>query len=175
MGSDEIKITPVEVHDLQRLQIIGKTTFLEAFAEDNDEADMEKYLAERFSLEHLKTEFENPDSEFHFALSASQVIGYLKVNTGNAQTELQKEHALEIERIYVLKAFYGKGAGQLLYQKALSIAQQRKVDFIWLGVWEKNQRAMRFYEKNGFVVFDKHLFKFGEDIQTDLLMKRVLS
>ena len=61
--------------------------------------------------------------------------------------------------------------GQLLFEKALAIAKQKKVDFIWLGVWEENHRALRFYTKNGFVAFDSHIFLMGDEAQTDIMMK----
>jgi ribosomal protein S18 acetylase RimI-like enzyme len=102
------------------------------------------------------------------------VIGYLKINTGQAQTELQDSQALEIERIYVLKSFHGKKVGQLLYEKAMSVAAELGVNYVWLGVWEKNARAIRFYSKNGFEPFDKHIFKLGDDVQTDIMMKKAL-
>ncbi|MNE41268.1 Protease synthase and sporulation negative regulatory protein PAI 1 [compost metagenome] len=81
---------------------------------------------------------------------------------------------MEIERIYVLRAFHGKKVGQILYEKALQIAEVLGLSFIWLGVWEKNLRAIQFYEKNGFVAFDKHIFKLGDDEQTDIMMKKEL-
>jgi diamine N-acetyltransferase len=99
------------------------------------------------------------------------VIGYLKVNSADAQTELKNLQALEIERIYVKKEFQGKKAGQFMYEKALELANQQKAPYLWLGVWERNAKAIRFYKKNGFVEFDKHRFMLGSDEQTDLLMK----
>jgi ribosomal protein S18 acetylase RimI-like enzyme len=84
---------------------------------------------------------------------------------------LKDDKALEIERIYVLKDFYGKKVGQLLYEKAIELAKQVKSDYVWLGVWEENQRAISFYKKNGFEEFDKHIFKLGNDEQTDIMMK----
>jgi ribosomal protein S18 acetylase RimI-like enzyme len=132
---------------------------------------MKKYLEEVFSKERLAEELADPNSEFYFAVTGDAVIGYLKLNSGSSQTELKDGQALEIERIYVYKEFHGKQAGQLLYEKALHIAKQANADYIWLGVWEENPRAIRFYKKNGFVEFDKHLFKLGNDEQTDIMMK----
>lgn len=103
------------------------------------------------------------------------VIGYLKINTGDAQTEIQDSQTLEIERIYVLKEFHGKKVGQLLYEKAIQIATGLKVNYIWLGVWEQNLRALQFYKKNGFLAFDKHMFKLGNDEQIDIMMKLALN
>jgi ribosomal protein S18 acetylase RimI-like enzyme len=100
-----------------------------------------------------------------------KVIGYLKLNMGGSQTELKDNDALEIERIYVLKDFHGKKVGQLLFDKAITIAKEQQVAYVWLGVWEENKRALQFYTKNGFVEFDQHIFVLGDEAQTDIMMK----
>ncbi len=169
-----IEITRVLTTDIKQLQIIGRQTFLETFSEGNSEENMKKYLEEGFAEEKLLSELHDPNAEFYFATSEGDVIGYLKLNFGESQTELKDNSALEIERIYVLKDFHGKSVGQLLYKKALEIAHQKKVNYVWLGVWEENPRAISFYKKNGFVEFDKHIFKLGDDEQTDIMMKLVL-
>jgi hypothetical protein len=168
---NEILIRKVTLTDLDKLQQIGKTTFAETFAADNSEVDMQEYLDKGFSMEKLKMELADPNSEFYFAILDGEVNGYLKINFGPTQTEMKDENSLEIERIYVLKEFHGKKVGQKLYEEAMEIAEQKNVDYVWLGVWEKNPRAIRFYEKNGFVEFDKHVFKLGNDEQTDIMMK----
>src|SRR5690606_11940540 len=111
---------------------------------------------------------------FYFAVYGDDIIGYLKLNFGQSQTDLKDDKALEIERIYVLEEFHGKKVGQLLYQKAIEVARQAELQYVWLGVWEENARAIKFYKKNGFVEFDKHLFKLGDEEQTVLLMKLYL-
>jgi ribosomal protein S18 acetylase RimI-like enzyme len=136
---------------------------------------MEKYLQESFNTTQLTTEINNPESPFYIAFWNTEPVGYLKLNLGNAQTEVVEGTTLEIQRIYVLQAFHGKRIGQLLLDEAIKIAQQIPVNYIWLGVWEENHRALQFYTKNGFVTFDKHLFILGDDQQTDLLMKLDIS
>jgi diamine N-acetyltransferase len=169
-----IEITRVWTDDIKQLQIIGKQTFLETFSEGNSEENMKMYLEEGFAEEKLLSELQDPNAEFYFATSEGDVIGYLKLNFGDSQTELKDNSALEIERIYVLKDYHGKGVGQLLYKIALEIAQMKKVSYVWLGVWEENPRAISFYKKNGFEEFDKHIFKLGDDEQTDIMMKLIL-
>ncbi|ASO07407.1 GNAT family N-acetyltransferase [Arenibacter algicola] len=164
-------IRKVNIQDIEKLKEIGKLTFAETFSSENSEEDMREYLEEGFSTEKLKTELTDKNAEFFFAELDDKVIGYLKVNFGQSQTELKDENALEIERIYVLKEFHGKKVGQILYDKAIELAKEKSADYVWLGVWEQNPRAIRFYEKNGFVAFDKHLFKLGNDEQTDIMMK----
>lgn len=167
----EIKIQKVSPHNINQLQEVGRQTFFDTFSAANTEADMIKYLDENFSIEKLTTEVNDKNAEFYFAVFNKHIIGYLKVNYGQSQTELQDEKALEIERIYVLKEFHGKNVGQLLYAKAIQIAEQKDAEYIWLGVWEENPRAISFYKKNGFIEFDKHIFKLGNDEQTDIMMK----
>ncbi|MBN8693643.1 MAG: GNAT family N-acetyltransferase [Bacteroidetes bacterium] len=171
----EIKIIKALTNDVMQLQKIGRETFIETFSEENTEENMKKYLEEGFSAEKMQTELQNIHSEFYFAEQDKQIIGYLKINFGSSQTELKDTNALEIERIYVLKEFHGKKIGQLLYQKALDIAHQKKMKYVWLGVWEKNLRAISFYKKNGFFEFDKHIFVLGNDKQTDIMMKLELN
>ncbi|HRH50762.1 MAG TPA: GNAT family N-acetyltransferase [Panacibacter sp.] len=168
---DNISITKIDEANIEQLQLIGRQTFFETFAAANSQQNMQKYLAEEFTADKLTNELINPDSEFYFAKLDNQVIGYLKINFGQSQTELQDDKAVEIERIYVLKDFHGKHVGQLLYNKAIQIATQKNADYVWLGVWEENERAINFYKKNGFVEFDKHVFKLGNDEQTDIMMK----
>jgi diamine N-acetyltransferase len=171
---DEITIRKVSLEDIDQLQKIGRKTFEETFSANNSEENMLKYLESGFSFEKLNAELNNQLSEFYFAILNDRVIGYLKLNTGLAQTELKDETALEIERIYVLEEFHGKKVGQILYDKSLEVADTKNAPYIWLGVWEKNPRAISFYRKNGFEEFDKHLFKLGDDEQTDILMKKDL-
>ena len=166
-----VKVTKIDLLDLQQ---IGRQTFFETFSDGNTEENMSKYLEEGFSEEKLTNELNDTNAEFYFAKFQGQVIGYLKLNFGESQTELKDEKALEIERIYVLKEFHGKSVGQLLYDQAIKIAKDKQVDYVWLGVWEENPRAISFYKKNGFVEFDKHIFILGDDEQTDIMMKMYL-
>ena len=168
---DNIDIKRVTLNDINFLQNISKQTFSETFSAGNTEENMTKYLEEGLSIEKLTAELNNKNSAFYFATIDNKVIGYLKLNFGQSQTELKDDKALEIERIYVLKEFHGKKVGQLLYNKAMEIAKQENADYVWLGVWEENLRAINFYIKNGFVQFDKHVFKLGNDEQTDIMMK----
>ncbi len=168
---ENINIEGVTLNKIDQLQKISRQTFFETYSAVNTEENMKKYLKEEFSLEKLTAEFNNKGSAFYFAVLDDNITGYIKLNFGASQTELKDDNALEIERIYVLQEFHGKKIGQLLYEKAVQIAKQRNADYVWLGVWEKNLRAINFYKKNGFVEFDKHIFKLGDDEQTDIMMK----
>jgi ribosomal protein S18 acetylase RimI-like enzyme len=168
---ESINILRATPDGLDQLQKIGRQTFFETFSAGNTEENMKSYLEEGFSAEKLTAELIDRNSELYFAWLNGEVIGYLKLNFGPSQTELKDEGALEIERIYLLKEYHGKKVGQLLYEKAMEIAREKNADYVWLGVWEENRRAISFYKKNGFQEFDKHIFKLGEDEQTDIMMK----
>ena len=166
-----MKIRKINIDDLETLRNLSIQTFKETFEEVNTEEDMQKYLDENLSIEKLKSELENPNSEFYFAENNDEILGYLKLNFKDAQTEKVEENYFEIERIYVLKAFLGQKIGQILFDKAIEIGREKNLEYVWLGVWEENHRAIKFYEKNGFEIFGKHDFVLGKDVQTDLLMK----
>lgn len=171
---ETIEIRKARLSDLETLQQLSRQTFFDAFSSENTAEDMQSYLDKSFNNEQLKRELSNPESGFYFAVFENKFIGYLKINTGTAQTELKNKEALEIERIYVSKDFQGKQIGKLLFDKAIQLAKEIQAPYLWLGVWEKNAKAIHFYKKNGLVEFDKHLFKLGEDVQTDILMKIAL-
>lgn len=170
-----ITITQALPEDVATLCLLGRTTFIETFAADNTEDNMRRYLEAHFTEAQVSAELSHPDTQFFIAREGSRAVGYLKINTGAAQTELQDDVSLEIERIYVLSSHHGKKVGQLLYEKALALALAGHKSYIWLGVWEHNPRAIRFYEKNGFRAFDQHIFRMGDEAQTDIMMKKVLA
>ncbi len=167
-----MEIVPVNTNDIETLQQISRQTFAETFSDVNTEENMRMYLNEAYGKEKLLSELKDPHTRFYFAKEGEEVIGYLKLNTAASQTELKDTQALEIERIYVLAAWQGKQVGKMLYDKAIEVAKEEHADYVWLGVWEENHKAIRFYERNGFVAFDKHIFRLGDDEQTDIMMKR---
>ena len=165
-------IRQLTLADLDQLQSISRTTFHETFAADNSEADMAHYLEHNLSASRLAQELVNPESRFYFAEDDDgNALGYLKTNTGAAQSEPQDPQALEIERIYVLSAHHGQGVGTALYRQARHDAEQQGAPYLWLGVWEHNRSALQFYQKHDFTAFASHTFTLGSDAQTDILMK----
>ena len=170
-GTVNPKIIPATWNDIHTLASIGRQTFFETFCDTNSPENLEKYLERNFNPGQIAEELNHPESRFFLARIDGQVAGYLKVNTGAAQTEPQDRRAFEIERIYVKKAWYGKQVGPRLMEHALQLAREQRSAYVWLGVWEHNHRAIRFYKKYGFEVFDTHVFRIGDDVQTDYLMK----
>lgn len=166
----QLSLKPLTPSDLPTLRDISISTFVETFAHLNSEENMRKYLEECLSLTKLTEEFNTEGSEFFFAMVGEEVIGYLKINTGKAQTE-PVENALEVERIYIIKEYQGIKAGKFLLDHAFKLAQVKGLTTVWLGVWEKNTNAIGFYERHGFTRFGQHIFILGEEQQVDLLFK----
>ena len=164
-------IINAEISNLVELQDIAIKTFVRTIPADVKESDLTVYIQDRFGKKVLKQSLSNPDSRFFIAKLNEKAIGYLKINFGNAQSDFKDPKGMEIERIYILNDYFGQNVGKMLLDKALESARKKNLNYVWLGVWEKNPRAIRFYEKNGFVRFGNHSFKFGNDTHTDILMK----
>ena len=166
-----IQVTP---GDLKALQQLASETFVDTYAALNTPENMERYLAEKFNDDQLLKELQDPDSYFYFVSDDDDILGYLKLNTGASQTEPQDHRAVELERIYIRKAHQGRQIGVVLFEKAVEVARQLNAPYLWLGVWEENPKAYRFYQRMGLIPFDSHVFKLGDDEQTDILMKMEL-
>ncbi|WP_190810493.1 GNAT family N-acetyltransferase [Flagellimonas sp. S3867] len=167
----ELKLQRCVIEDLEKLVTISKATFIDAFEKDNNPADFESYINEAFSSERLRSELENKNTRFYFVFSGHELIGYLKLNKGPAQSDIKDDQSLELERIYVIQQFQGKGIGNWLLQQVIQIARNEASNYVWLGVWQKNQAAVRFYLRHGFQKFDTHPYYIGKDKQTDWLMR----
>jgi hypothetical protein len=164
-------IKEASLDDLEELKNICKKTFYQTFSDRNTEEDMESYLKNNFSYQKLESEIKNRYSNYYLVQGEGKTAAYMKVNFDQAQTESGYNNSLEIQRIYVLEEYQGQHIGQLMINVAQETAEANKLDYLWLGVWEENEKAIGFYKKQGFEKFDSHIFKLGEDEQTDILMR----
>jgi len=160
--------------DVYLLRNFSARTYYETFAHMNTSPNMKAYLEQSFSIGKLRCELSNSDSLFSFLYADGELAGYLKLNEAPSQTDINDLQSLEIERIYVAKEFQGKGLGNVLMNKAVNIANARNKLYVWLGVWEKNDRAISFYKKNGFYEVGTHPFFMGDEEQTDFVMRKNL-
>lgn len=161
-----ISIVKINVDNLKELTAISQQTFKETFADFNTTEDMELYLSTDMSQQALENEIRNLNSHFYFAYLNEILAGYLKL------TDSEKDHDLEIERIYVSQSFQGKKIGLEIMNFALSHAKKMNFSKIWLGVWEHNQKAIDFYLKLGFQFTGEKQFILGKDVQRDLIMEK---
>lgn len=157
--------------DASLIAAISRETFYDTFAVYNTKADMDKFMAEQFSSELLMQQVIEPGNIFYIAFENNNPAGYVFLKDGS-DAATGAVHPVEISRLYARASFIGKGVGRALMQAAIQHASTHHNDVIWLGVWEKNQRAIDFYTAFGFSKFAEHDFILGDDVQRDWLMKR---
>lgn len=165
-------IVQLTTTDAAKLQSISQETFEDTFGAYNTDEDMDWYLTNELSLKRLQEQLENVNSFFYFLEKNNQIVGYLKLNINDAQSDNQGDDALEVERIYVRPDYKRLGYGRQLMNYAVKRAYQLDKQVVWLGVWEYNHAAQKFYEALGFKTFGDHLFTLGGAKQRDVLMRK---
>ena len=170
-----ISIRLCQNSDLEALRNLAYETYDDAFRSMNTPETMQAYLAEAFDLQKMKQELANPNNRFYFLHADGCLAGFTKLNTAPGQTDINDSSSLEIERIYVKTGFKRKGLGKVLIEHAQKIALNLGKQYVWLGVWEKNESGILFYQKMGFVEFSRHTFRMGDELQSDWVMKKELS
>ncbi|EIF14778.1 PaiA [Bacillus sp. 5B6] len=170
-----IQLKKCSLNDITELREISIETFNDTFKDQNSPENMKAYLENAFRSEQLKKELSNLSSQFYFVYYHDDLAGYVKVNMNEAQSEKMGEDSLEIERIYIRKNHQKHGLGKYLLNEAVKIATAHNKKNIWLGVWEKNENAIAFYQKMGFVQTGEHSFYMGDDKQVDIIMTKTLS
>lgn len=171
-----IEIREANVDDAKALTDLAYTTFWDAFAHHPKNApdDLAHYMRQAFNVDQIAAELADEKSIFLIAEIEGEPAGYAKIIIGAIEPDIKAERPVELNRLYSHQQFLGKGIGQALMDACFERAKQEARDVMWLGVWEYNPRAQRFYEKNGFRVVGSHTFQLGEDPQTDLLMQKEL-
>ena len=159
--------------DVETLCQIGARTFIETYGEQNTPENLQNYLEKRFNEKQISDEIQTPETVFLLVELNNETIGYARLRVNLIENPDPK--ALEIERIYILKAFHGQKLGTVLMQKCIDISLEKGYQSLWLGVWEYNPKAIAFYQKWGFEIFGTHIFQLGDDAQTDYLMKKKLT
>lgn len=175
--SQKIKIRQATSEDSKVLTDLAYTTFWDAFAHHPKNApdDLNHYMRQAFSLEQITAELADEKSIFLLAEIEGELAGYSKLILDNIEPGVTATLPIELSRLYSQQNFLGQGVGQTLMDACFERARQVNRDVMWLGVWEYNPRAQRFYEKNGFRIVGKHVFQLGSDPQTDLLMQKEIS
>ncbi len=171
---EKLRIKVACANDAVILSKLGKSTFLETYARYNTEKNLQKHIRASFSKKSIIEQLGDDGNFFLIASQLNEEVGYAKLKENNKPFHDKSLNAVELERIYVLKKFQGAGIGETLLDKCLAFAKLRKYPVMWLGVWEKNLSAIKFYQKQGFVVFGSHEFVLGDEPQSDYLMKKDL-
>jgi diamine N-acetyltransferase len=159
--------------DAEVLAKISRQSFYEAFAEHpkNHPDDMKIYMDEAFSAEKISAELAEKDAVWFVAEVENNLVGYAKLKTNSREDEISGENPIELCRLYNLQQFIGQGIGKALMLQCLEFARKNGHDTFWLGVWEFNYNAQKFYAKFGLEKCGEHVFQLGSDPQTDWLMQ----
>lgn len=173
--TSELVIRHASLADSGLLAELGARTFAETFASDNTPADMAAYLASSFSEGRQAAELAEPESLFLIAEIGEIAAGYAKLGVGRTPDSVTGDQPIELVRLYVAREWLGRGIGAALMQTCINEASHKGYHTIWLGVWERNQRARAFYRQWDFHEVGKHVFQLGNDAQTDILMQRFLN
>jgi len=163
-----------EARDAVALAELGARTFSDTFLADNDPNDIAAFLAETFSPEKQAAELADAATSYLVAEIDGALVGYAMLQRGVAPACVEGKAPIEIARLYVARAQLGRGTGEALMTRCVEHARNAGHDVIWLGVWERNARAIRFYERWGFRAVGQHVFVVGKDPQNDLLLSRAL-
>ncbi|MEO6334194.1 MAG: GNAT family N-acetyltransferase [Pyrinomonadaceae bacterium] len=172
----EIIIRPAIPEDAKVLTDLAYTTFWDAFAHHPKNApdDLNHYMRQAFNQEQIAAELTDEKNIFLIADIEYEPAGYAKIVIDYVEPGVNAEKPVELARLYSHQKHLGQGVGQKLMDACFDRARAAARDVMWLGVWEYNPRAQRFYEKNGFRVVGSHVFQLGKDAQTDLLMQKEL-
>lgn len=162
------------LNDALRLRDLSEITFRDTYTAYNTPENMEHHVAKNFSLQQIEKELQDATNQYVVCEDAAHLIAFVKLVKNHLTKGLTEEKVVEIERIYVLKDFHGQQLGRKLIDFCTSCAKEQGFEVIWLGVWENNHNAMKFYEKMGFERFGEHTFVLGDDVQTDHVMKKYL-
>lgn len=172
----EITIRRIALEDAPALAQISRQTFYDTFTGTCTDGDMQLFLKEYFNLAQVQTELISSDDYYFFAEINGEPAGYIRFMEDYHNLPLVKQwRALELKRLYVVKEYHGKGIAQKLMDFFIGFAEQNKYELVWLGVWEHNLRAQKFYGKYGFVNSGyTHDFPIGDTPQTDQWFWRFL-
>ena len=160
---------PEDLHALRRVAI---ETQVDTFGAYNSKENMDAFLQQAYDPDKLAEELIELDSRNYVLFDESELAGFMRLRKSNEVEHLLGANTIELQRLYVLRSHHGKGMGSALMKLALDYALEKKYDWMWLGVWEKNFRAQEFYTQFGFVRFSEHIFQMGDDPQTDWLLGR---
>ena len=174
-----IRIRPATIEDATALSRLGAATFRETFDAENKPEDMARYLSEAFSPEQQAAEITNTANVVllaeHAADHGEELVGYAHLVDGPVPEAVTGPAPLELKRLYVARAWHGRRVAQALMEASFEAARARGAQTLWLGVWERNPRAVAFYPKCGFIRVGEHTFMLGTDAQTDWLFARSLT
>lgn len=157
-----LEIGTATIKDSALIAKIGAQSFIESHGKSASEHDIANYVAGKFSLAQLESEFSEPNAIFKLAKYNNEVVGYSKLVLNCPNPTIAEQHVCKMERLYILESALDKKIGQPLFDVNLQLAKSHQQKGMWLYVWTGNPRAIRFYEKQGFKIAAETFFKISE-------------
>jgi ribosomal protein S18 acetylase RimI-like enzyme len=170
MGAPDVTIRSATKHDVAALVDLGARTFRDTYGHANDPAELAAHIAERYNEPVILEALRDPNATYLVAVDAGRIIGFAKLVVGSTEDGIVAARPAELNQLYVDSSQHGRGLGRALLDACADHARKADCDVLWLGVWEKNPNAIGFYERLGFRKVGTHTFRFGSELQTDLLM-----
>lgn len=168
----EATIRPAVPDDAAALAEFAERSFCDTFARDNRPEDMARHVATAFGIETQRAEISDPRGIVLLMESGGHIVGYAQLLRRSAPLDVVATSTMELQRFYIAHVWHGLGLAQRLMHRALAASLERDAATVWLGVWERNARAIAFYRKVGFVDVGSQGFVLGNDQQTDRIMCR---
>lgn len=172
--NEQVIIREASIYDAGTIADLSRSTFYDTFAPNNTEEDMILFMSRQFTRDALVAEVGMKSNTFLLAYKEGVLAGYVKLRESKGPPELREFSTLEIARIYVVKSMLGHRVGQAMMEHCIHVARSLHKQVVWLAVWEKNERAIKFYTQWGFETFSKQVFVLGTDLQNDWIMKKLL-
>ncbi len=169
-----IRIRKAKIEEVPAVRELAIEVYTDTFADQNTPANLQAFYRDSYNLPKFKSEFHEAGATLYLATDELKIIGFLRLRQSREVEKQLGLNTVELHRLYVHRDYHGTSASRLLMEKAMSYAMEKKFEWMWLGVWEKNFRAQKFYAKWGFERFGEHVFQMGDDPQTDWLLKKKL-
>jgi ribosomal protein S18 acetylase RimI-like enzyme len=174
IAAANLKIRQASEADAALVSVLGTVSFYEAYYEQDDPHDLASYIRESFEIEKIRAELADPRTTFLIIFRAEKAVGYAILREGSKIDCIKSENSIELQRIYTIERVYGTGAGECLLKHCLATARQRGFATLWLGVWEENLRAQKFYAKYGFTRVGELAFPYAGTVGTNFVLEKIL-
>lgn len=170
-----VAVRPATIEDAAPLAEFGRRAFLDTYGPDNDPAETAAHLARTFGEARQRAEIEGPNTHMIVAEVDGTLAGYALVCSGAVApvAEGPVEQA-ELVRLYVDTPWHGRGLADALMDAVLETSGLLGAEALWLLVWERNARAIRFYARRGFREVGTASFLYGNAPQLDRVLMRVV-
>ena len=170
MPEPKVTIRSATEHDVAALVDLGAQTFRDTYGHANDPAELAAHIAESYHEPVISAALRDPNVTYLVADDAGRIVGFAKLVVGSTEEGIEARRPAELNQLYVDSSQHGRGLGRALLDACADRARAEGCDVLWLGVWERNPNAIGFYERLGFRKVGTHVFRFGSELQTDLLM-----